>query len=321
MNQNNQEKMMQRVHEITAFSPRQLENEQKTAQYIMDFLHAENIAFITEEYDVAIPVTREVALTVDGESVACEGSSIRSGSIVGKNHIFSALSYDIVPKNASINFNPHCASISLPVMYATPSIAVSHDSLRRVLAGKHVQGNVQVEHVMHRSVNILVGNMDRPEKICFTHYDSIKTGAIDNASGVSVIMEILQMQKQSFDDTLYVIAANEELSCDENIYWGNGYRDFEKKHGDIMLHAKRIVVIDGVGNGVAQNISDPELLILGFPIVRIDELRHKISFITGDFDHLMTVYHSDDDDGRGMTETYMKHAYELMCQELNIRIS
>lgn len=316
---NDVQNMMNIVREIIAFSPRQLENEHKTAQYIMDFLEHNNISFITEEYNVDIPLVEEANLEADGISVPCEGSSMVSGDICGKDHIVSSLLFDVDTGGQSlINFNPQCSSISLPVFYEMPALAVSHDALQKILAAKDVRGSVRVSHITHRSINILVGNKIDPQKICFTHYDSIKTGAIDNASGVAVMMELVKTKRDSLKNTLYVFAANEELSCDGKVYWGNGYREFEKKHHEIMAHATQIVAVDSVGNGPAEKIIDPNLLHLGFPIVHIDEWKNKITFIAGDFAHLMTVYHSNDDDGRGMTEEYLQHAYAVICETLQL---
>lgn len=309
--------MMKIVRDIISFSPRQLANEKKTAKYIMTFLKKEKVDIIIEKYDVLIPVTKKANLFADGVSVECDGCSTVSGQISGKDHMMSSLSFDSKPKSAFISFNPCCSSVSLPVFYTRPAVSVSHQSLQKILTAQHVQGNVYVEKVLHRSCNILVGNHIDPQKICFTHYDSIKTGAIDNASGVAVVMEMVRMRQDLLQDILFVIAGNEELSCDDDVYWGNGYRDFEKRHVDLMEHAAKIVVVDSVGNGSARVIKDKEMLLLGFPVKRVDQFYDKIDFVSGDYAHLMTVYHSNDDDGRGMTEKHMQDAYALTCALLN----
>lgn len=311
--------MMERVLEIVAFSPRQLENEKKTAQYVMDFLSDKKIAFITEKYDVEIPHVHESYLEADGSIVPCEGSCFVSGEILGKEHVVSSLIFDQkFTEGSIINFNPQCAGISLPIYYSVPAVAVSRFSKKKLLNAKNIRGYVRVEHVKHEAVNILVGNLKNPLSICFAHYDSIESGAIDNASGVAVMMEMIERHPESLRDVLYVFAANEELSCANELYWGNGYRVFESHYEQVMERAQSIIVIDSVGNGLAKKISDMELLLLGFPIKNIKKWHDKISFVTGDFSHLMTVYHSSMDDGRGMTEEYMEDAYNMVRLSLNI---
>ena len=311
---------MDTVREIISFSPRQLDGEHNTAAYIISFLQKENIQYSLEEFDVDIPRARNSSLTADGVNVPCEGNCFVSGKIEGKDHIISALFSDVHPTEGSIiAINPQCPSISLPAYYPVPAVAVSHKSLCDLLAAQHVQGLVEVERVKHRSTHILVGNMIDPQHICFAHYDSIETGAIDNASGVAILMHVIKEHPTSLQDTLYVFAANEELSYDGEVYWGYGYRVFEKMHENVMAQVRQIVVVDSVGNGAVQKIDDVALLQLGFPIVHMQEWREKITFFSGDFSHLMSVYHSKDDDGRGMTEEYMYETYEVVCDALGLR--
>ena len=307
------------IQEIISFSPRQLEGESKTAKYLITILRDAHIPCTTEEFIVGIPLVGKTELIVDGEPISCEGSCFESGEIRDKDCIISSLYFDAKPeRSANINFNPQCATISLPVYYQVPAIAVMPETLHKILRAENVHGKIDVARVDHRSINILVGNSINPKNICFAHYDSIKMGAIDNASGVVVMMHIIENHPESLKDTLYVFAANEELSYDKDIYWGHGYREFEKEHESIMMQAQQIIVIDSVGNGIARRINNKEMLKIGFPIVHGEEWYEKIFFIAGDFAHLMTVYHSDDDDGRGMTEGYMQQAYEMVCDVLNI---
>ncbi len=307
------------VQEIISFSPRQLEGEQKTAEYLITFLRDAGIPFFTEEFTVDIPLVKQASLIVDEESMVCEGSCFVSGKISGKDHIISSLYFDAkLDQSAHINFNPQCTAISLPVYYHVPSIAVTPTSMHKIIDADHVQGQVDVERIKHRSVHILVGNVINPTKICFAHYDSIKMGAVDNASGVSIMMHLIKEHPKSLKHTLYVFAANEELSYDEGIYWGHGYREFEKVYESVMMQAQQIIVIDSVGNGIAKKISDKNILKMGFPIVHMEEWYEKIFFIAGDFGHLMTIYHSDHDDGRGMTEGHMIQAYDKVCDALDI---
>lgn len=307
------------VQKILQFSPRQLKEETSTARFLMEYLASHNIPYQKQHFYTYVPLLKEANLVVDGKRVPCDGCSMEGGRIIGKSKILnSLLSSAICQNDPNINFNPKCAdAFSNSNHYFAPAVSVTHEGLRAVLAGKDVKGEVVVEKKRHRSVNILVGNSARPKVICFAHYDSIKTGAIDNASGVTAMMAIIVNAPESLEDVLYVFAGNEELSYDKPVYWGHGFRAFEKKYSNLMEQAKRIIPIDSLGNGKTILITDPSLIKLGFPIANFQKWKKKIAFVTGDFDHLMTVYHSEIDDGRGLSEEYLQDAVQVISEEVS----
>lgn len=275
----------------------------------MEFLRRKNIPLRTHSYKVAIPDVRRAVLRADGRLVSCEGCSMLGGRIMGKYKMISSLvSSAVLQDEANINFNPRASTISKANYYFAPSVAVDQKGLAAVLKAKKVEGEVVVKKTMHTSTDILVGNSKNPEFVCIAHYDSINAGAIDNASGVAVLMGAVLERPEFLQRGLFVFAANEELSYDKPVYWGHGFRVFEKKFHSILERAKRIVVIDSVGNGKTVRITDPDVVRLGFPIINAKRWSKKITFLAGDFDHLMSVYHSNADDGRGMSEKWLRDA-------------
>ncbi len=54
--------------------------------------------------------------------------------------------------------------------------------------------------------------------LVFSHYDSISSGVIDNASGTALSLYLVINYPKLLEKTLFVFAGNEELSYDEPIY-------------------------------------------------------------------------------------------------------
>lgn len=296
------------IENILSFSPRQGINEQKTATFLKDFLTKNDISFDVQEFLVDLPKEIEATLLADGKSIQCEPTSFVSGKIIGKHNLVSNLiSTQPLIDLPNINFNPECESISKSNHYFAPSVAINKKDVAQVLAAKTVEGSVTVEPKQYQSANILVGNTENPNNILIAHYDSIKTGAIDNASGVAVLMA-LALDKNLFDDSLFVFSGNEELSYDKPVYWGHGFRVFEAEYKKQLEQASKIFVIDCVGNGPTTIDQDPRIMKLAFPLTNIDRFASKVFLVSGDIDDLMTVYHSDEDTIEKLSEHYLREA-------------
>ncbi len=307
------------VKKIISFSPRQLQGEIDTANFIKKTLTENDIEYKEQKYHIDVPDFKSATLLVDGKDVECSGCGLKSGTISGKYKIISSLiSSRVLRYEPNISFNAMCkGAISNSNHYFAPAIAVSNDGLKQILDGTDVKAETVVEKVKHESMNILVGNTKNPKTIIFAHYDSVKTGAIDNASGVSVTMATILENTDFLEEHLFVFSGNEELSYDEEpAYWGYGFRVFEKAYTEQMEQCEKIIPIDSVGNGKNEIVTEKSMIMLGFPINNIDKWVHKVRFIIGDFDHLMTVYHSDIDDGRGMSEESLQEAKEILLQEI-----
>ncbi len=296
------------IRRMIAFSPRQLAGEAKARALIESVLRLHRTPFTRHEFRTEIPKTRRAVLIADGRQIPCQNTGFIGGRIHGKSYLVSSM----IPSrfliaHPNINFNPLCPeTISCSNHYFAPSLAVPRSEIVRLLRAKHVEGETSVKRVPHRTANILVGNRKNPQTICFAHYDSINRGAIDNASGVAVMMTTLIRQPELLKTTLFVFSANEELSYDRPTYWGRGFREFERKFFRQMSLTKKIIAIDSLGYGRTLVSQHPNLQYLAFPITNIKQWREKIYVVCGEFEKLMAVYHSDADDMRGMDRRYLE---------------
>ena len=305
--------LMEVIRKLSSLGERQGKMADKSAQYIMSILKKEKLLFSLHFFNTYIPKTEKVWLKADGKNIKCEGCSFVGGKITGKDSIVSSLisSQPLIEKS-NINFNPECNTISRSNFYFAPAVAINKKDLDLVVKAKKVEGLVRVRKTKVRSQHILIGNTKNPENIIFTHFDSIGPGAIDNASGVAVVLGAIISKPKSLDKNLYVFDGNEELSYDFPVYWGHGFRVFEKKYFKIMNNAKKIIVPDCLGYGKTFSITDPKIVKLAFPISNIERWKNKIQILGGDMETLMRVYHSGFDTVNGLNERDMWSAVQKL---------
>ncbi|MBP9771821.1 MAG: M28 family peptidase [Candidatus Pacebacteria bacterium] len=307
--------LLERIKILAALGERQGATETKARRIIEEWLLALEVAYSTQEFVTQIPNVLSSRLFADGKQLRAESTAFKSGEVKGKDAIISSLiSSQRFLYDANINVNPACNGISRSNHYFAPSFAVHRKDIATLLRADKVFGSVKVQKVSHRSANILVGNTKNPTAVLFCHYDSIHAGAVDNASGVSVMCELIQQNRELLRNCLFVFAGNEEVSYDEPIYWGHGYRVFERSMTTVLKKTRRIIVVDCVGQTKSIATSDPKLLMLGFPLDSIKTLVSKTTMVCGDFAALMRIYHSSQDTIAEVSIKNLKQAVMLTRQ-------
>ncbi len=286
------EKIIETIKKIVRFSPRIFKNEIKTRKFIEEKLRKNDISYQLQFFKTTLPFYKKFSLCLDDIKIKCKPTCFKSGKIEEKA-LISSLHVREEFKEANINFNPYCRSLSLPTFYYAPSLAISRKDISKVLKAKNVIGKVKVSKKTYTTANLLVGNLKNPNSIYFTHYDCIERGVIDNAVGVALILNLILMKKDFLKQNLFVFSACEEISYDE-VYWGYGFRVFEEEFKSLLNNAKKIIVIDSVGQTNANIIKgDEELVKEAFPIKNLKRFSKKISLIIGDIQELMKIYHSE----------------------------
>jgi len=297
------------IKEFIRFSPRQHEKEMQAANFLVAILKENKIECVRQKFIAKIPVIKNKSLLVDGKKIECEASCFFGGKINDKSHLASSLfpSANLI-ETSSINFNPKSDGICVCNFSFAPSLAISKKDLNLVVRANKIKGEVAVESVEYETSNILAGNLKDPKNICFAHYDSIGKGAIDNASGVATLLSAAIKNPELLKDNLFVFSAVEELSYDKPVYWGHGYRQFEKKYKKIMDGVKKIIIIDCVGHSRTNEFTDPSIIKLAFPVKNPQKIASKSIVLSGDIDALMEVYHSNLDNGDKIKVPYLKDA-------------
>jgi len=301
------------IKQFTKITERQLDRETAAANFIKAELNKRGLKFTIHKFSTVVPRIKKQNLTADGRNVPAIATGLISGVIESNSALISSLiSSQKNLRDANINFNPACAGISRSNHYFAPALAISRKDLLKVSLAKKVRGVVEVDPVKRQSENILVGNIKNPKNIIVNHYDSIGSGACDNASGVALTFALMEHSPQSLSNTLYVFAGNEELSYDQPIYWGHGYREFEKKFSGIMGKADKILVLDSLGNAPTQYTHEVKMVKLGFPIKNLEKWSKKIAMVYGGMGELMEVYHSDLDTVDRLSEKYLEGAISVV---------
>ena len=300
------------INQMVSLSPRRGTNEAITANFITRFLSDNAIPHRIQKFDASIPKIDDTEIVLkNGERVMAKTSSLIGGRIDRLNIVDTAKSsYDSTLPN--INFNSRADDYSFVDFFSVPSVCVKRGDVKKIIDNGEVDLDVRVDKEEYVSQNILVGNVTDPRAIIFTHYDSIVSGAVDNASGVAIVMAKIVGDRQFLSDNLFVFVGSEELSFDAPIYWGYGYRMFEKDNDKLLESTKKIIIVDGVGHCEPIIISDPESVELVFPICNLQKYLAKTCQIGGSLEDLMPIWHSSDDMLGLIKDKFLDQAYNLL---------
>jgi hypothetical protein len=305
------------IRDLVAIGERQLKKETEAAELIMQTLDAYGISYTKQLFWTRIPQYRDASFRVDGKAIPAIPTCFVGGTIESKEYIVSSLiSSQPLIHQENINFNPNARTISRSNHYFAPAFAISKTDVPKVIKAQKVKGTVEVTPMRHRSMNILVGNIENPRYVVFCHYDSLGPGAIDNASGTGVLMSLIIDHSDTLQDTVYVIAGNEELSYDDPLYWGHGYRVFEQKYKRVLDRAESIISVDCVGHGKPELSQDPAIIRLAFPIKNLKKWEKKNYTVFADLDILSEVYHSDADTLSLLKKKYLQQCVELLLKKI-----
>ncbi|MFH0906059.1 MAG: M28 family peptidase [archaeon] len=303
---------------ICSFSPRLGKNENKTAKFIKHTLKENQINYSIQKFKSQIPISKKAFLKADNEIIECKNTSFVSGKIKDKDNLIN--SYSITDNSKikyNINYNPYSKAISTVLFYNYPSVAVRYSDLKKIKNANRVFGYVKVKKESYISENILVGNKVNPKYLVFAHYDCHgKTGAIDNASGVSLIMHTIINNKHLLSTVLFVFAGSEEISYDKYDYSCLGFRKFEDKYFSLINNSKYIFILDGVGNSFPKLANKLSLLKDVFLIKSLDKLKNKVYWMHGDINKIKKINHSDIDTIDKLDKKYLILSSNLLINKL-----
>lgn len=279
---------------LTQLSSRIGPTERDASRVLQNFLRSQRLPFVRQLFTSQTPKYRSYQLIADDQDVRCLPCGLTSGEIRGTDYLISSLtSSQPLISTPHLNFNPRTDTICLCNFSFAPALAVSRLDVPRLLQAKTVVGKLSISPETYTSDNLLVGERSRPRTIIITHYDAYFSGATDNASGVAVVASWL-IRRSLPPNTLVVFAGNEELSYDFPIYWGRGYRELNRMNPGLLRRAEQIIVVDSVGDGPPELVTDNKLRTLAFPVNDV-QVTARTSILTGNFNNLMNVYHSPDD--------------------------
>jgi len=303
------------IDHLVGFSPRRGLGEVRTADFLIDFFRRSNIPYKTQKFDSIIPRIDDLVIELEnGKKIEAKTSSLVGGKI---DHLtLIDTSGDCYPYDKpNVNYNSKTADFSLTDFFNVPSVCIRRDDVSKLEGINDFNLEVQVEKEKFISTNILVGNCTNPRAILFAHYDSILSGAVDNASGVALLISKIMSAKFLLEENLFVFTGSEELSFDWPTYWGHGYRVFEDSNLSLLKQAKLIIVVDGVGHCPPTVIADPEEVRWAFPIRSLGALPGKVIQIGGNIELLMPIWHSDNDRSDLIKDDFFNQAYDLLSSQ------
>lgn len=303
---------------LCSFAPRLGENEQLAAAYIKNILAKNDIKYFSQKFKAVIPLWDKAELIADGKKIACRNTSLASGKISGKDNIVSSFPYlDDVKTDYNINFSPYADTICTVGFYEHPSVAIKYSDLNKLFIAKKISGEAKVRKYSHTSENILVGNRKNPRFLVFTHYDCIGAGgAVDNASGVAAAMHAIIDNPKILNNTLFIFSGCEEISYDKYDPSGLGYRKFEQAYSPLLTAAKRIYVLDGLGNSKPHFTRDYSWLAITLQLKSLSSIKNKTFLMQCEVDKILKVYHSDEDTFNKIKKEYLIKASNLLLDDI-----
>lgn len=291
--------LLQIIKDLCKLSPRQGEKEIESAKYLETFLRQIATDIKIQKFPTRVPPISSAYLILDGEKIDCQGCTFETGNITTKDQVV---------------YNPHSDYISTPSYYQNPTVAISRTDAKKLNRSANIEGQVVVEKYSYSSRNFLVGNLDKPKNIIFTHYDSLGGGALDNAGGVVVCLSLLSENKDLTSENLFIFAGNEELSYDFPDYWGYGYRQFEKEYPHLLRQAKQILVVDGVGLTVPEIITTD--LDNFLPLRYLKTFQNKIKVVSSNQQQVLKCYHCAEDTPDKISLEYLNQSQNILNQML-----
>jgi len=307
------------IKNLTDIGPRYANKEILAAKVIENWLSSLKIPFIAQPFNTEVPVCVTADLKADGQKINCIGSTIISGEIPSGKYLISNFGYSgICPYN--IAYSPVTDSISVVDHYKVPSVTISRKDVIKIIMSKNVNGVVTVRKTQIDTENILVGNIENPYNIVFSHFDSIiGRGAVDNAGSVAIMMSCLANNQDLLRTTLFNFSGNEEIAYDDYKLSGYGFRVFEKQYSSLLKKAKKIIVMDGLGVGVPSFTQNGLDWVL--QVKTLDQIREKVFWLQNDQTPVLQYFHTLNDNDEIIKDEFLSTAENKLKQELAIKLS
>lgn len=307
------------VKEFSNFYPIRGKNALLIAERIISLLEENSIIFEIQKFTNYIPFGRS-KLEVDGREIDSMAASFVSGKIDEKNIISNVISSSNID-DPNISFNPYSKTFSLASFYFVPSINVKRSDVQKIISAETIKGKVKVKKERIKAINIIIGNTKNPTNIIISHYDTVLNGAVDNTSGIVTILDLILHHKEKIlEKNLFVLCGSEEFSYEKPIYWGYGYRKFEKEYEDLLSSSRRIFVVDCVGFDKVSINRDISLLYEALPLSNFNKYKNKISLVTSisekNIKYFFSFYHSNLDIPKLLKEEYINQSKRLLLKGL-----
>ncbi|MDE1833278.1 MAG: M28 family peptidase [Candidatus Micrarchaeota archaeon] len=301
-------RLMDSIRMLERLGPRRGKRELEAGRILKRKLASYGVDFQIQQFRNHLPHFSSFSLMADGDSVECMPTALRSGGISSKPLISSMSVSGRYYEEPNINFNPYSDAFSLATFYRAPSLTIKRKDVRRIIDARSVEGRVRVTKLPHRCENIMAGNLKNPRHILISHTDSVLGGALDNASGTAMLLELASEGRK---DTLFLFSGCEEMSFDEPIYWGRGYRVFEEQYKGLMERAKRTIVVDMVGSNSPSLIEDKRIRMSAFPI-KSQRLWERALIMSTGGDEWRPIYHSMEDRIGLIKGRYLEESYRMV---------
>ena len=101
------------------------------------------------------------------------------------------------------------------------------------------------------------------------------------------------------------------------MYWGFGYRVFEKEYPNILKQVEKIIVVDGIGHSETKKMKDLFWMLQAFPIKNFEKYKSKIIVLAGSVDKLLPFYHSNLDQANLLEKKFLEETKNIILKIKN----
>ena len=248
-------RLLRTVSRFTIFDLEYAEKTYALSEKLREELERKGLEYERYAYPVAAP-SWSWYLRADGEEVRSLPFGLSSGEYEGPPKVVK-LELDEAPPEGSIAYVDGSASeIRTPTFSSGPALAVSPRDAERISKSKKVEWALRVRTVETFGLAYLVGDLDSAKRVIVTHYDSLWSGSVDNASGTTLALEMLDLV--DLKKNAFVFVGFAEINMKEGEYWLPSFKSVVGAYSELFERAEEVVVVDCVGTGAAGWIEDKE---------------------------------------------------------------
>ena len=248
-------RLLKTISKFTVLDFEYMEKTHALSEKLREELERKGLEYERYTYPVAAP-SWSWYLRADGKEVRSLPFGLSSGEYEGPPKVVK-VGLDEAPPEGSIAYvDGSVSEIRTPTFSSGPALAVSPRDAESVSKAKRVEWALRVRTVETFGFTYLIGDLDSAERAIITHYDSLWSGSVDNASGTTLALEMLDLV--DLKKNVFVFVGFAEINMKEEEYWLPSFKSVVGAYAELFERVKEVVVVDCVGTGAAGWIKDKE---------------------------------------------------------------
>jgi len=273
------------------------------AEYLENYFESNSIPYETFDFFVDVPEWKKFYLFADGEEIKVLPNGLKSGKI--EKNIKDSVDLENQYYYANINFNSLLETnvdISTPIFYNVPALAVSKESIIRIINSNDVDGYLSVVKRRVKNKNFIVGDLEKAKLYIIIHYDALWKGAIDNTSSLSLFLSFLKHKVLDLERIAIFFIGFTEITYDWPEYWDYSFKQTKNRFEEYFERISKILIVDCIGYKNTQFLNDKEYLE-AYETFGDEE---KLIIFGTPLEDLYSIYHATNDSSDKYSERQLE---------------